>query len=60
MVVAAPTGCGKTAIHELAIVRLMMKHSPKQMKIVYVAPNKALCQQKVDEWTQKFGSFGLR
>lgn len=59
MVVAAPTGCGKTVIHELAVVRLMMKHSPKSMKVVYIAPNKALCQQKVEDWSLKFGGFGL-
>lgn len=60
MVVAAPTGCGKTVIHELAIIRLMIKYTSRQMKIIYVAPNKALCQQKVDEWMTKFGPFGLR
>ena len=30
-------------------------------KIVYVAPNKALCDEKYGEWTQKFEApFGLR
>jgi ATP-dependent DNA helicase HFM1/MER3 len=60
MVVAAPTGCGKTVIHEIAIMRLLVKLPIKSIKVVYIAPNKALCQQKLDEWTKKFTSFGLR
>lgn len=38
LVVCAPTGAGKTAIFELAIVRLLMKmenHQKKSFKVVY-------------------------
>lgn len=59
MVIAAPTGSGKTVIHELAICRLHLLKGAA-MKAVYVAPSKALCQQRWTEWDQKFSSFGLR
>eukprot|EP01041_Mallomonas_annulata_P004392 gene4392-8741_t len=60
IVVAAPTGCGKTVIHELAIVRLLKTREAKNIKCLYIAPNKALCQQKASSWTQIFTKFGLR
>ncbi len=60
MVVAAPTGCGKTVVHELAILRLLLKYNSKSIKVVYIAPNKALCQQKAEEWNIKFTDLGLR
>ncbi|XP_059489970.1 probable ATP-dependent DNA helicase HFM1 isoform X2 [Neocloeon triangulifer] len=64
IVVAAPTGSGKTAIFELAIVRLLMqieKKCPawKDYKIVYMAPVKALCSERQTDWTEKFGPLGL-
>jgi len=58
MVVAAPTGSGKTVIHELAIIKLIAQSSKKPIKVVYVAPNKALCQQKLREWDEKFTRLG--
>jgi len=58
--IASPTGSGKTVIHELAILRTLEdKSSPKDVKIVFIAPNKALCQQRAAEWTSKFATFGL-
>lgn len=63
MVVAAPTGCGKTVVHELAILRLIIKQKnddKHSMKVVYIAPNKALCQQKMNEWNQKYSLLGLK
>ncbi len=56
MVVAAPTGSGKTVIMELAILRLYIQKSQslRTMKVVYIAPNKALCQQRWSEWNKKF------
>ena len=63
MVVAAPTGSGKTVVHELAILRLMISADAQQginqMKCVFIAPNKALCQQRCVEWLRSFGSLGL-
>jgi ATP-dependent DNA helicase HFM1/MER3 len=60
MVVAAPTGSGKTVIHEVAVVRLLSREANKPLKIVYVAPNKALCQQRMREWDAKFTPLGQK
>ncbi|CAM9497637.1 unnamed protein product, partial [Discosporangium mesarthrocarpum] len=62
VVVSAPTGCGKTAVLEMAVVRLLQQSgmSLGNQKIIYVAPIKALCQQTLDDWTAKFSSLGLR
>ncbi|XP_071446219.1 probable ATP-dependent DNA helicase HFM1 [Hetaerina americana] len=64
LVVAAPTGSGKTAVFELAIVSLLMKLETKSyggdIKIVYVAPIKALCTEKYNDWSMKFSQYGLR
>ena len=60
MVVAAPTGSGKTVVHELAIVRLLLTKVAKDIKCVFIAPNKALCQQRCVEWQKKFGRLGIR
>lgn len=90
--VAAPTGCGKTAIFELAIVRLLMQRDglvapPASRsaagggggggcagddaaavstavaaggKVVYLAPLKALCAERKEDWVRKFGGVGAR
>ncbi|KAM7326644.1 hypothetical protein ACRRTK_015122 [Alexandromys fortis] len=60
-VICAPTGSGKTVVFELAITRLLMEVPLpwSNMKIVYMAPIKALCSQRFDDWKEKFGSLGL-
>ncbi|XP_053099284.1 probable ATP-dependent DNA helicase HFM1 isoform X2 [Hemicordylus capensis] len=70
-VICAPTGSGKTVMFELAITRLLFKvpMSWLNIKIVYispycsvlflVAPIKALCSQRFDDWKEKFGPIGL-
>ncbi|XP_064416175.1 probable ATP-dependent DNA helicase HFM1 [Latimeria chalumnae] len=60
-VLCAPTGSGKTVLFELAIIRLLMEiPSPwSNIKIVYMAPIKALCSQRYDDWKDKFGPIGL-
>ncbi|CAM6091547.1 unnamed protein product [Calypogeia fissa] len=64
MVVSAPTGSGKTGIFELCILRLLSKsltsagqfnHLRGSERIVYIAPMKALVQEKSREWKEKFG-----
>ncbi|XP_047726630.1 probable ATP-dependent DNA helicase HFM1 isoform X3 [Prionailurus viverrinus] len=60
-VICAPTGSGKTVMFELAITRLLMEVPLpwSNIKIVYMAPIKALCSQRFDDWKEKFGSIGL-
>uniref|UniRef100_A0A8C5R4H0 Probable ATP-dependent DNA helicase HFM1 n=1 Tax=Leptobrachium leishanense TaxID=445787 RepID=A0A8C5R4H0_9ANUR len=60
-VICAPTGSGKTVIFELAITRLLIE-APipwTNIKVVYMAPIKALCGQRFDDWKEKFGPIGL-
>nr|CAH7763205.1 unnamed protein product [Callosobruchus chinensis] len=65
VVVSAPTGSGKTAIFELAIVRLLtnyqnMEAVDQNFKIIYICPIKALCQERLIDWHSKFSNFGLK
>ncbi|XP_077288103.1 uncharacterized protein LOC143912681 [Arctopsyche grandis] len=63
VVVSAPTGSGKTVIFELAIVRLMMQMNNSNykddFKIIYMAPTKALCTERLMDWYGKFIKLGL-
>ncbi|CAK7303301.1 Probable ATP-dependent DNA helicase HFM1 [Vulpes lagopus] len=60
-VICAPTGSGKTVAFELAITRLLMEVPLpwSNIKIVYMAPIKALCSQRFNDWKEKFGPIGL-
>ncbi|NWH35633.1 HFM1 helicase, partial [Chloropsis hardwickii] len=60
-VICAPTGSGKTVMFELAITRLLMEAPLPwlNIKVVYMAPIKALCSQRFDDWKEKFGPLGL-
>jgi ATP-dependent DNA helicase HFM1/MER3 len=60
IVVSSPTGSGKTAILELAIVRLIETYGTGQFKIVYQAPTKSLCSERSRDWQQKFQVLNLR
>ncbi|KAJ4831496.1 hypothetical protein Tsubulata_004728 [Turnera subulata] len=67
MVISAPTGSGKTVLFELCVLRLLSKfisdgkfvHVKGTLKTIYVAPSKALVQEKLRDWSQKFGSLGI-
>ena len=52
LLVGAPTGSGKTAIAELAILRLFNKTS--EGKVIYIAPLKSLSKERVKDWKEKF------
>lgn len=66
VVIAAPTGVGKTMALEAAICRLLQESESvgdmhRKWKVVYIAPVKALCQQRLLDWRTRFGSkFGLK
>lgn len=68
MVISAPTGSGKTVLFELCILRLLSRfisgegkfiHIKGSLKTIYVAPSKALIQEKLRNWNQKLGSWGV-
>ena len=68
MVVSAPTGAGKTALFEMAIGRficedLQQSQDPsrlsKQRKIVYIAPSKALSEERYHDWTKRLAVLNL-
>ncbi|KAM7220413.1 hypothetical protein V8F06_004192 [Rhypophila decipiens] len=62
VVVSAPTGSGKTAIFELAICRLALEQAraSQPFKIVYQAPTKSLCSERVRDWSRKFSTLDLK
>lgn len=67
-VISAPTGSGKTVLFELAVCRLY-KNFMMDGKVntasaiprsVYIAPLKALCQERGEDWKAKFQGLGLK
>nr|XP_024376302.1 DExH-box ATP-dependent RNA helicase DExH17-like isoform X8 [Physcomitrium patens] len=69
LVISAPTGSGKTVLFELCILRLLekfltteghFKHVSGARKAVYIAPMKALVQDKLRDWTLRFSSLGVK
>lgn len=59
IIIAAPTGSGKTAILELAICKLVQEYGSGQFKIVYQAPTKSLCSERARDWEKKFSHLNL-
>eukprot|EP00854_Cymbomonas_tetramitiformis_P003845 gene3845-4801_t len=63
VLLAAPTGSGKTICAEFAILRLLGKFAeadPTGMRAVYMAPSDALTKERFVEWETKFGQLGLK
>lgn len=60
LVLAAPTGSGKTVVMELAICRLVNSLKDGLFKVVYQAPTKSLCTERFRDWSAKFTSLGLK
>ncbi|ESW97463.1 hypothetical protein KL918_001076 [Ogataea parapolymorpha] len=56
-VVTSPTGSGKTVLFELAIIRALKENS--KAKILYLAPLKALCNERISDWSHKFARFNI-
>ncbi|KAI9496413.1 P-loop containing nucleoside triphosphate hydrolase protein, partial [Zychaea mexicana] len=54
----APTGAGKTAVLELAILRALMNGSG-DAKVIYMAPTKSLCSERTKDWEKKFEPLGI-
>lgn len=52
-VISAPTGSGKTALMELAMLRQFMHDAKRTRKIVYISPSKALCRERSQDWSSK-------
>ncbi|KAI8467024.1 MAG: hypothetical protein J3K34DRAFT_47254 [Monoraphidium minutum] len=68
MVVAAPTGSGKTGVMELAMLRLWGKRldaagqlqaAQGRGKAIYLAPIRALVQERHQDWSARFSPLGL-
>lgn len=60
VVLAAPTGSGKTVIMELAICRLLYNLKDERFKVIYQAPTKSLCSERFRDWSRKFSTLGLQ
>lgn len=58
ILVGAPTGSGKTAIAELAILRVFSLKPGG--KIIYVAPLKSLAKERLRDWEKKLGLLGKK
>ncbi|KAJ4393931.1 ATP-dependent DNA helicase MER3 [Gnomoniopsis smithogilvyi] len=59
LIVSAPTGSGKTVLFELAICKLANQRDNENAKIVYIAPTKALCREKAEQWRKKFSMISM-
>lgn len=59
VLVAAPTGSGKTICAEFAILRNHQKGPDSVMRVVYIAPIEALAKERYRDWERKFGG-GLK
>lgn len=57
---SSPTGSGKTVLFELAICRLIGSLPNGSFKVVYMAPTKSLCSERLRDWKIKFGSLDIR
>ncbi|KAG6435879.1 hypothetical protein SASPL_100760 [Salvia splendens] len=61
VLVAAPTGSGKTICAEFAILRNHQKGPESTMRAVYIAPIEALAKERYQDWKKKFGEgLGMR
>jgi len=73
IVVSAPTGAGKTALFEIAMARFFAadlaqnarygggasSQVSNQRKIIYVAPSKALCEERYEDWSRRLADMNV-
>ena len=55
VLVAAPTGSGKTICAEFAVLRMLQKAESAGARCVYIAPVEALAKDRLRDWESKFG-----
>ncbi|KAM5561842.1 DExH-box ATP-dependent RNA helicase DExH12-like [Rosa sericea] len=55
VLVAAPTGSGKTICAEFAVLRNHQKASESGMRVVCIAPVEGLAKERHTDWQKKFG-----
>ncbi|XP_050384241.1 DExH-box ATP-dependent RNA helicase DExH12-like [Argentina anserina] len=55
VLVAAPTGSGKTICAEFAVLRNYQKASESGIRVVYIAPVEGLAKERHADWQKKFG-----
>jgi helicase len=55
-VIFSPTSSGKTFVGEMAAVQTARQNR----RAIYLVPQKALAEEKYQEFTRKYGSFGVR
>ncbi len=69
VIVSAPTGAGKTALFEMAMARLFASNLvngqsqqgvSRGVKVVYIAPNKALCDERQEDWSKRLADVDRR
>ncbi|KAK1376812.1 U5 small nuclear ribonucleoprotein helicase [Heracleum sosnowskyi] len=61
VLVAAPTGSGKTICAEFAILRNHKEGDDNVMRAVYIAPIESLAKERYNDWNRKFGEgLGMR
>lgn len=54
VLVAAPTGSGKTICAEFAVLRMLQKAESAGARCVYIAPVEALAKDRLRDWESKF------
>lgn len=62
VVITAPTGAGKTVIFEIAMWKLFNQSSQvvkgdASSKVIYIAPSKALCEERYQDWRNRLPSY---
>lgn len=61
VLVAAPTGSGKTICGEFALLRNHQKGPDSILRAVYIAPIEAVAKERYRDWEEKFGKrLGIR